>query len=619
MAAAPATSGPFFSPEKEGKSMNPKIPIKMLVFMTAYLLVLGLGGCAGKQDQAVRNLTDDEFRTLRQKQEAGRQMPAPDPSLATAPAKEVKGDQLVRKGQATAALFEYHRALAKAKPDQAKRLRLKIGQIYLRMKQYMQAESQFKEVLKADQDCALAWQGQGLTLLSQGKLSHARDCFIKAITLDPGLWKSLNALGVIHNRTGHPDLALEVFDRALVIQPGSAALYNNKGLSLMLMKKYDQAEMQFKRALSLDPGHKLALNNLGLLSAKQGKWAEAQRYFEMGLGKAKAHHNLGVLMADQGMSAEAAEQFRRAMENSPRHYDRASEGLKQLEATTPRPELLTPKNRYRHFEIDIQRKPYQEEISKPRPQAVKQQKSSRVGPKIPTKKQERTVILFPKQKATLLSPFEAPPRRKEIRHDLTIIIGAEKPANAPKKTTYKARVKAGAEASAKLVIKPKFAEKTVQKAEPKVRGYVRRPMPKFNLKEASLEEPKTIKRRGFVRRPMPTMPIILTQKAPQVLPVDIPEPEERLVKVNKAQKVFYIQVASLRSEDRAERLGEQISRYTKKVKLENWESTKQVKWQRVLLGPFAAKNDALKQARKLENTGLVSGHMVFSRWQGKLI
>lgn len=597
--------------------MHQKIPVKALVIATATLLGLGLGGCAGKQDQAVRNLTDDEIMTLRQKQAAAKEMPTPDPNLATAPAKEIKGDQLLRQGQASAALFEYHRALTKAKPKQATRLRLKIGQIHLRMKQYLQAESQFAEILQNDQDCAPAWQGQGLNQLSQGKLKQASNSFVRAITLDPKLWKSLNALGVIHNRTGHPDLALDVFDRALAIEPGSAALYNNKGLSLMLLKNYHQAELQFKKALSLNPDHKLALNNLGLLAAKQGHWKEAQRYFELGLGKAKAHHNLGVLMADQGMSAQAAEQFRRAMETSPSHYDRASKGLKQLEATTPAPELLTPKNRHRHFEIDIQKNTPLKDASSFRKPEIKKAKEHKPQHKLKQTKLSPEKNSFSKKINTTLS--KPKPAKKNNQPRLTMQLDLTQKTKPRVKAFLNADLRAGAWAGASIALIPRATKKKPQETKLKSRTFVRKPMPKLNIKDAVHNESFSKKRRGFIRKPMPKAPVILTQKAPKVLPVDIPYVKDKPENETKGRKVFFIQVASLRSKNRAQLLGKEISRFTEKVKLEKWQSGKQIKWQRVLLGPFKAKKEALNQLVELENAGLVSEHLVFSRWQGQLI
>ncbi len=300
----------------------------------AMLVLLGLvaAGCASTKEPRLRGFNNDEVETLMAEQRARMNMgdPVVKP-LQDLGALERHGDSMGMRGEYAAAYFEYGRAfkMAKEQADQL-RLRRKLAVTSLRGGNFVEAEKQFAALTKMDSGDGFAWQGLGLSLLSQARPDDAMDALDKAVSLDPKLWKAQNGRGIILNRQGKSAQALTAFEQALKYQRNSAALYNNQGLAYMMTGQLSQAADSFQKALRINPGYVQANNNLALTFFKQGKTEMALPLFERTLGAAKAHNNLGCLLAWQGHYEKAAQMFNSAVEISPTYYKLAADHYEEV-------------------------------------------------------------------------------------------------------------------------------------------------------------------------------------------------------------------------------------------------------------------------------------------------
>lgn len=300
------------------------------------LLGLALAGCAtGDKSPMARRLNQHEADKLVSTQgfrSQGKEQPVQmvsDPMVL-----ESQGDQMALAGKFTGAALKYNRALMQAGKEQKIRLQSKLGELYLRLRHFAQAEAVFSMLSKQNSLDAHAWQGMGLARLGQGKSHKAMEALERAVELRPQSFKAHNGLGIIYNHHRQPGRAIEQFSLAIKYGPKLAELYNNRGLAFLLAGDLARAEADFRRALSIKPRFKLAHNNLALLLAKGGRYDQAYRSFAKGSGQAQAHNNLGVLMSWQGRNDLAARYFGKALDSSPRYYPKASGHLDQIKSAS---------------------------------------------------------------------------------------------------------------------------------------------------------------------------------------------------------------------------------------------------------------------------------------------
>lgn len=300
------------------------------------LLMAGLLVCAGcgasTKDDYARRLSPGEAEKLLARQ-AGKMDSKKEPEQNDPVQLEAQGDALAVGSDPAAALFPYNRALGLVEDKDRPRLRNKMGRVYLLVGQFPQAQYIFRALIDKGERRGLVYEGLGLALMGQDKLAEAEDALLRAVEVDNRLWKSLNSLGIIYNRTKRPVRAKSAFLQAIRIKPDEAALYNNLGMACLMGEDLSGAEWSFRRALELKADYPRAANNLGLVMARQRNYDQALQAFERGVGEARAHNNLGCFLAWEGQYDRAAEQFTMAMHNNPTYYPLASQHLGAVRRT----------------------------------------------------------------------------------------------------------------------------------------------------------------------------------------------------------------------------------------------------------------------------------------------
>jgi tetratricopeptide (TPR) repeat protein len=142
----------------------------------------------------------------------------------------------------------------------------------------------------------------GFSLFQQGKSREAVVEFEKALAIDPKHAKSHNNMALASIDLGELELAEAHYRESLEIQP-QAAIYNDLGVVLERMGLQEDAVEAYRKALATDPGLASARFNLASSLARSGQYAEAESHLRKVLEKgpnAQAQQKLDEILASRG-------------------------------------------------------------------------------------------------------------------------------------------------------------------------------------------------------------------------------------------------------------------------------------------------------------------------------
>jgi tetratricopeptide (TPR) repeat protein len=149
-------------------------------------------------------------------------------------------------------------------PDVRAQLYSDRGWVYLRLKEYEQAVSDFNSALALHPAYARAYGRRGLAYSFLNDSQHAISDFDRAIELNPQDTWSYERRGRTYRKFGNYRRALEDFDRVVEIDPNHAWAYVHRGITYRLLQDYEQALADFDRALELRPHYASILAERGL-------------------------------------------------------------------------------------------------------------------------------------------------------------------------------------------------------------------------------------------------------------------------------------------------------------------------------------------------------------------
>lgn len=165
-----------------------------------------------------------------------------------------------------ARMFERAR---EAKPDDLEATDY-LGQTYLRLKRYREAESLFKGIVQSDAKAARAWLGLGVARSQQGKYQEALDALQRAEQLDPKNPMVYFYQGLVAQELKSFIQAPELFSRAMALSPDltpSARYYS--GISYYQRGLIDQAQKELQAAIaSGEPESELARSARAILQQR---------------------------------------------------------------------------------------------------------------------------------------------------------------------------------------------------------------------------------------------------------------------------------------------------------------------------------------------------------------
>jgi Flp pilus assembly protein TadD len=204
------------------------------------------------------------------------------------------------------------------------------------------AERLYRGILLSSPRSFEALRGLGILLQRQGRNDEAVERLGAALKVKPDDPIALAEFGLAQAGRGDHTAALASFDRSLTINPAQPAALNYQGVSLLELGRTTLALESFERALALDPGSPLILNNMGNALRDLQRVGEALASYDGALASnpdlAEASNNKAVLLRQLGRFDEAIEYVERAVALRPKaahYYYRLSE-LVRLSPDDPR-------------------------------------------------------------------------------------------------------------------------------------------------------------------------------------------------------------------------------------------------------------------------------------------
>ncbi len=127
-----------------------------------------------------------------------------------------------------------------------------------------EAESIYKDVLRADPANGAAYNNLGIAYKAHGKLDEANACYRRALKINPNDASAhANLANVLYDQ-GKVDDAFASYRRSLEINPDNADTHYNLGIALKGQGRIDEAIARCRRALEIKPSYFAAAWNAHL-------------------------------------------------------------------------------------------------------------------------------------------------------------------------------------------------------------------------------------------------------------------------------------------------------------------------------------------------------------------
>lgn len=141
----------------------------------------------------------------------------------------------------------------------------------------------FVRMVSMTENNFMAHNNLGLVLQKEGKLEEALDNFHKAIEINPSFEIAYLNVGKIARDRGDRDTAIAWYKKALAVRPSYYAAHIALGNMLLSANAYAGAWQHFSEAVKINPDGAPPFNGLGGILAKLGRFQEAKAMFDRAL------------------------------------------------------------------------------------------------------------------------------------------------------------------------------------------------------------------------------------------------------------------------------------------------------------------------------------------------
>ena len=175
----------------------------------------------------------------------------------------------------------------------------------------------------------------------QGKYGEARQHYLEALRLDPGLGRAYSGLAVIERNGGHRAEAEKYFEQALahVDRMTEREKLRTRGLWFFLRRDDDKAIEAFEALVKQFPGDNAGLANLAVAYGYRGDFARAVEYTRRAVALSPSNipqrNNLGLFAMYVGDFETALREQARVLEANPQ-FENALFGLALAQLATGR-------------------------------------------------------------------------------------------------------------------------------------------------------------------------------------------------------------------------------------------------------------------------------------------
>ncbi|MCK4341943.1 MAG: sulfatase-like hydrolase/transferase [Phycisphaerae bacterium] len=211
--------------------------------------------------------------------------------------RQVKHLTLQRKYAEAVALLE---PLVQQSPE-SDELRGVLGDAYLQLGRYSDAQREFEASLRTASRSASWWCGLGDALRGQGRTAEAVECYQKAVEVSPTCGQAYNRLGLVYIQQRDFQRAYENCRRYVKLNPRSANALTNLANLLPALGRTEEAVDLLEQALQYDPKYAAAQRAYWVALRNVGRRREAvsalRRALEVLPNDRKLRYELGWLLA----------------------------------------------------------------------------------------------------------------------------------------------------------------------------------------------------------------------------------------------------------------------------------------------------------------------------------
>ena len=166
---------------------------------------------------------------------------------------------------------------------------------------------------------------RAVALFNEGRFATAEGICADLIARFPFNGEVAHLGGVLANRMGRFDIAVQRLTRSVQADPSRAKVLGALGFAHEQLGQLDEARASFGAAIRTEPAFAEAYNGLAVTLVRMGNTAEAMPYFDRAIALQptliEARLNAAHALTDMGRVTEAAKQFLEAARLAPRRDD----------------------------------------------------------------------------------------------------------------------------------------------------------------------------------------------------------------------------------------------------------------------------------------------------------
>lgn len=127
---------------------------------------------------------------------------------------------------------------------------------------------------------SLTYVNRAKKFIEKNRFVEAEGLLLKALELTEKDALVYKYLGLVYERTGAPDLAVENYQKSADLNPNDKNIWQRLGFALLASEKFEQAEKSFENANRIQPLNTDTFTGWGMTLMKTEKLSEAHEKFE---------------------------------------------------------------------------------------------------------------------------------------------------------------------------------------------------------------------------------------------------------------------------------------------------------------------------------------------------
>ena len=255
------------------------------------------------------------------------------------------GEEYQKRNETDQAINAYKKAAA-LRPEEFNP-HYNLGIIYLSppLRNYGEAIKHLQEANRLKPQDERALSALGYASLRANRLEDAGNWYEKAFKVNPNLQDAHANAGVVYDRLGQSDRAIQHWQTAVRLNPEDVQARSLLAAGYLNKQRYEQAIAEYRQVLQRRSDDAASWVNLGFAQEKLTRFDEALASYQRAIRSnpnatvgATAHNNLGAIYQRRNEREKARQNYQRALQLDPNFQDarRNLEQLGQLERQTRR-------------------------------------------------------------------------------------------------------------------------------------------------------------------------------------------------------------------------------------------------------------------------------------------